>query len=117
MLTFLPFFAEKMLFLPRKIAVNYAHIHQAFQNYKSRSSGLLEKRSDRFQSLTGIGREHCSAGRCPCMNELEVKTQEEHVGSFCVDILCVDPGTDKLVLIENQLEKTDHKIIARHEWN
>ena len=51
------------------------------------------------------------------MNELEVKAQEEHVGPFRADILCVDPGTDKLVLIENQLEKTDHKIIARHEWN
>lgn len=47
------------------------------------------------------------------MNELEVKSQEEHVGPFRADILCVDPGTDKLVLIENQLEKTDHNHLGQ----
>lgn len=47
------------------------------------------------------------------MNELEVKAQEEHVGPFRADILCVDPGTDKLVLIENQLEKTDHNHLGQ----
>ena len=51
------------------------------------------------------------------MNELEVKAQEEHVGSFRVDILCVDPGTDKLVLIENQLERIDQKNKTRRKWN
>ena len=47
------------------------------------------------------------------LNELEVKAQEEHVGPFRADILCVDPGTDKLVLIENQLEKTDHTHLGQ----
>lgn len=47
------------------------------------------------------------------MNELEVKGQEEHVGPFRADILCVDPGTDKYVLIENQLEKTDHNHLGQ----
>ena len=47
------------------------------------------------------------------INELEVKAQEEHVGPFRADILCVDPGTDKLVLIENQLEKTDHNHLGQ----
>ena len=47
------------------------------------------------------------------MNELEVKAQEEHVGPFRADILCVDPGTDKLMLIENQLEKTDHNHLGQ----
>ena len=47
------------------------------------------------------------------LNELEVKAQEEHVGPFRADILCVDPGTDKLVLIENQLEKTDHNHLGQ----
>ena len=47
------------------------------------------------------------------MNELEVKAQEEHVGPFRADILCVDPGTDKYVLIENQLEKTDHNHLGQ----
>ena len=47
------------------------------------------------------------------INELEVKAQEEHVGPFRADILCVDPGTDKFVLIENQLEKTDHNHLGQ----
>ena len=47
------------------------------------------------------------------MNELEVRGQEEHVGPFRADILCVDPGTDKYVLIENQLEKTDHTHLGQ----
>lgn len=47
------------------------------------------------------------------MNELEVRAQEEHVGPFRADILCVDPGTDKYVLIENQLEITDHKHLGQ----
>ena len=47
------------------------------------------------------------------MNELEVKAQEEHVGPFRADILCVDSGTDKLVLVENQLEKTDHNHLGQ----
>ena len=46
-------------------------------------------------------------------DELEVKAQEEHVGPFRADILCVDPGTDKLVLIENQLAKTDHSHLGQ----
>lgn len=46
-------------------------------------------------------------------NELEVKAQEEHVGPFRADILCVEPGTDKLVLIENQLAKTDHNHLGQ----
>lgn len=47
------------------------------------------------------------------MNELQVKAQEEHVGPFRADILCIDPGTDKYVLIENQLEKTDHNHLGQ----
>ena len=47
------------------------------------------------------------------MNELEVVAQEEHVGPFRADILCIDPGTDKYVLIENQLEKTDHNHLGQ----
>lgn len=45
--------------------------------------------------------------------ELEVKAKEEHVGPFRADILCAIPGTDKLVLIENQLEKTDHNHLGQ----
>jgi len=40
--------------------------------------------------------------------ELEVEAQEQSVGPFRADILCKDTATDDWVLIENQLEKTDH---------
>lgn len=40
--------------------------------------------------------------------ELELEAQEKNVGLFRADILCKDTATDHWVLIENQLEKTDH---------
>lgn len=40
--------------------------------------------------------------------ELEVQRQEESVGPFRADIFCKDIRTDHNVLIENQIEKTDH---------
>lgn len=42
--------------------------------------------------------------------ELEVQSIEKNVGPFKADILCKDTGSqdEHLVLIENQLEKTDH---------
>jgi len=40
--------------------------------------------------------------------ELEVQDQEKAVGPFRADILCKDTLTDNYVLIENQLERTDH---------
>ncbi len=40
--------------------------------------------------------------------ELEVEAQEKGVGLFRADILCKDTATDLWVLIENQLERTDH---------
>ena len=40
--------------------------------------------------------------------ELEVEAQEKNVGPFRADILCKDTVTDNWVLIENQLERTDH---------
>ena len=39
---------------------------------------------------------------------LEVLNQEENVGPFRADILCRDIDSGNYVLIENQLEKTDH---------
>jgi len=45
--------------------------------------------------------------------ELEVQGQEERVGPFRADILCKDTVTDKFVLIENQLEKTDHNHLGQ----
>lgn len=40
--------------------------------------------------------------------DLEVEAQEKAVGPFRADILCKDIGTGAWVLIENQLERTDH---------
>src|ERR1700690_2731972 len=43
--------------------------------------------------------------------ELEVEAQEKEVGPFRADILCRDTGTG--VLIENQLERTDHTHLGQ----
>ena len=40
--------------------------------------------------------------------ELEVVAQEKPIGAFSADILCKETLADRYVLIENQLEKTDH---------
>lgn len=40
--------------------------------------------------------------------ELELESQEKDVGPFKADILCKNTFDDTWVLIENQLEKTDH---------
>ena len=40
--------------------------------------------------------------------DLELEAQEKNVGPFRADILCRDTGTGDWVLIENQLERTDH---------
>ena len=40
--------------------------------------------------------------------DLELETQEQSVGPFRADILCKDIATNHWVLIENQLERTDH---------
>lgn len=47
--------------------------------------------------------------------ELEVTAQEKQVGPFRADILCRDQSssTDQWVLIENQLEKTDHSHLGQ----
>jgi hypothetical protein len=45
--------------------------------------------------------------------ELEVQRQEESIGPFRADILCRDTISDHLVLIENQLERTDHTHLGQ----
>lgn len=45
--------------------------------------------------------------------ELEVQEQEQRVGVFRADILCKDVLTDHFVLIENQLERTDHTHLGQ----
>jgi len=45
--------------------------------------------------------------------ELEVMEQEQRVGVFRADILCKDIVNDHFVLIENQLERTDHTHLGQ----
>lgn len=45
--------------------------------------------------------------------ELEFESREKDVGPFRADILCKDTLTDQWVLIENQLEKTDHSHLGQ----
>lgn len=45
--------------------------------------------------------------------ELEVEAKEKSVGPFRADILCKDTITSSWVLIENQLEKTDHSHLGQ----
>ena len=45
--------------------------------------------------------------------DLEVEAQEKPVGPFRADILCKDTATDQWVLIENQLERTDHTHLGQ----
>lgn len=45
--------------------------------------------------------------------DLEVQQQEAAVGPFRADILCRDTRTDRLVLVENQLERTDHTHLGQ----
>lgn len=45
--------------------------------------------------------------------ELVLERQEKEVGSFSADILCRDTANDCWVLIENQLERTDHTHLGQ----
>lgn len=45
--------------------------------------------------------------------ELEMEAQEKDVGPFRADILCKSLEDDSWVLIENQIERTDHKHLGQ----
>ena len=45
--------------------------------------------------------------------ELVLEAQEKSVGPFRADLLCKNVGSDEWVLIENQLERTDHTHLGQ----
>jgi hypothetical protein len=45
--------------------------------------------------------------------DFEVEAQERRVGPFRADILCKEIGSNRWVLIENQLERTDHTHLGQ----
>ena len=45
--------------------------------------------------------------------ELELEAQEKQVGPFRADILCKDTANETWVLIENQIEQTDHTHLGQ----
>jgi hypothetical protein len=45
--------------------------------------------------------------------ELEVEATEQHVGPFRADIVCRNLADDSLVLVENQIERTDHNHLGQ----
>lgn len=47
------------------------------------------------------------------IEQLELEAQEKAVGPFRADLLCKDASTDTWVLVENQLERTDHSHLGQ----
>ena len=45
--------------------------------------------------------------------ELEVEQVEQRIGSFNADIIARDSSVQSKIVIENQLEKTDHKHLGQ----
>jgi hypothetical protein len=45
--------------------------------------------------------------------ELELESQEKNIGPFRADILCKDINSQDWVLIENQIERTDHSHLGQ----
>lgn len=45
--------------------------------------------------------------------DLELEAQEKAVGPFRADVLCKDIGSGSWVLVENQLERTDHSHLSQ----
>jgi hypothetical protein len=45
--------------------------------------------------------------------DITIEEIESSVGNFNVDILAVETGTDRKIIIENQLEETNHDHLGK----
>ncbi len=83
-------------------AIKSVPLRECWKNETSDFTPWLAKEENIAQLADALG-----------LSELEVIAREERVGPFRADILCREPSSDKLVLIENQLEKTDHNHLGQ----
>lgn len=75
------------------------HLRKIWKNEAYDFTPWLAENLDRIGEAVGL--------------ELEFEAKEVSVGPYCADILAKDTGTDKFVVIENQLEKTDHDHLGK----
>ena len=69
---------------------------------------------ERWQCHLGLAQSENMAELARTLDmDLEVEAQERAVGPFRADILCKDISTNRWVLIENQLERTDHTHLGQ----
>ena len=74
-------------------------IREAWPNEASSFTPWLEERIGDLGDVLGL--------------DLEVESREAPVGSFSLDLLARDTGTGRTVIIENQLEPTDHDHLGK----
>jgi hypothetical protein len=80
-------------------AIKCVNLRTAWNNEAQDFTPWLAKNIQRLNEAVGL--------------ELEVKNTEVAAGPYSADILAIDTGTGRYVVIENQLEKTDHDHLGK----
>ena len=90
------------------------------QNWTKIELGSLKKSDDlrkvwekEYPNFTGWLSEHLDILADELNMEIELIDTEAKAGSFSTDILAYNPSTDKKIIIENQLESTDHDHLGK----
>jgi hypothetical protein len=79
--------------------LKYVDVRKQWQNEARNFTPWLAENIDEIADKIGV--------------ELEVEDTEVSAGPFSADILAKDTGTDRYVIIENQLEKTNHDHLGK----